>query len=55
MSPMLRASLQRFKNNKTGFACCIAFVIIFILSLGAELIANDKPLLIKYEDSIICQ
>ena len=51
MSPMLRASLQRFKNNKTGFACCIAFVIIFILSLGAELIANDKPLLIKYEDS----
>lgn len=51
MSPMLRASLQRFKNNKTGFACCIAFIIIFILSLGAELIANDKPLLIKYEDS----
>src|SRR5690606_23824480 len=51
MSPMLRASLQRFKNNRTGFACFIAFLMILLLSLGAELIANDKPLLVKYHDT----
>lgn len=49
MSPMLRASLQRFKQHKSGFACFIAFLIILLLSLSVELIANDKPLLVKYD------
>ena len=49
MSPMMTARLQRFKNNKLGFGCFIVFMIIFVLSLGAELIANDKPLIVKYE------
>ncbi len=51
MSPIMRARLQRFKANRLGFSCFIVFSIIFILSLGAELIANDKPLLVKYENS----
>ena len=49
MSPMMKARLQRFKKNKLGFGCFIVFMMIFILSLGAELIANDKPLIVKYE------
>ncbi len=52
MSPITRARLQRFKENKLGFSCFIIFIIIFILSLGSELIANDKPLLVRYDSSL---
>ena len=45
----MKARLQRFKKNKLGFGCFIVFMMIFILSLGAELIANDKPLIVKYD------
>ena len=52
MSPIMQARVQRFKQNKLGFGCFIVFIIIFVLSLAAELIANDKPLLIRYEQSL---
>ncbi|MFW2057875.1 ABC transporter permease [Acinetobacter haemolyticus] len=51
MSPVMKTRLTRFKKNKLGFRCFILFTIIFILSLAAEFIANDKPLLVKYQDS----
>lgn len=51
MSPVMQARLDRFKKNKLGFRCFILFMIIFILSLAAEFIANDKPLIVKYQDS----
>ncbi|HHW54046.1 ABC transporter permease [Acinetobacter towneri] len=52
MSPIMQARVQRFKQNKLGFGCFIVFIVIFVLSLAAELIANDKPLLVKYEQSL---
>lgn len=52
MTPIMQARVQRFKQNKLGFGCFIVFIIIFVLSLAAELIANDKPLLVKYEQSL---
>ena len=52
MSPIMQARLQRFKENKLGFGCFIVFALIFVLSLAAELIANDKPLLVKYDQSL---
>ena len=52
MSPLMQTRLQRFKQNRLGFGCFIVFALIFILSLAAELIANDKPLLVKYENSL---
>jgi microcin C transport system permease protein len=51
MSPLIRARLQRFKDNKLGFGCLIVFTLIFMLCLASELIANDRPLLVKYENS----
>ncbi|MGO3918691.1 ABC transporter permease [Acinetobacter venetianus] len=51
MSPLMRGRLQRFKQNKLGFGCFIVFIVIFVLSLAAELIANDKPLLVRYQQS----
>lgn len=51
MSPIMQARLTRFKKNKLGLGCLIVFTCIFLLSLTANFIANDKPLLVKYEHS----
>lgn len=51
MSVMMQAACHRFKQNKLGFICLIVFSLLFILSLGAEFIANDKPLLVKYQQA----
>jgi microcin C transport system permease protein len=32
-----------------GFASLVLFVVMTVLSLGAELISNDKPLLARYD------
>jgi microcin C transport system permease protein len=42
---------QRFRRNRVGFWSLILFAILYGLSLGAELISNDKPLLVRYEGS----
>lgn len=51
MSPLMQSRFKRFKDNKLGCVCFILFTFIFMLSLAAEFIANDKPLLVKYEHS----
>ncbi|MHA3051062.1 ABC transporter permease [Acinetobacter sp. ANC 4640] len=48
-SPLLQQGLQRFRQNRLGFFCLIIFLIVFVLSSMAELIANDKPLLVRYQ------
>ncbi|SPL69391.1 ABC transporter permease [Acinetobacter stercoris] len=50
MSPLMQARVRRFKNNRLGLGCFIVFIIIFILCLSSEFIANDKPLLVKYDN-----
>ena len=52
MSPMIQARLQRFRQNRLGYCCFILFSLIFVLSLGANLIANEKPLLVKYQQAL---
>src|SRR3990167_1685717 len=52
MSPILQAGFKRFKQNRLGLSCCILFICVFVLSLAAELIANDKPLLLKYDHAL---
>lgn len=49
MSPITQARIEKFKQNRLGYFCFILFIILFILSLAAELIANERPLLVKYE------
>ena len=52
MSPILQAGFKRFKQNKLGLSCSILFICVFVLSLASELIANDKPLLVKYDQTL---
>jgi microcin C transport system permease protein len=40
----------RFKANKRGFFSLWIFLVIFIISLFAEFIANDKPLLVRFDN-----
>jgi microcin C transport system permease protein len=49
LSPLNRRRLNNFKANRRGFASFWIFLLVFILTLFAELIANDKPLLIKFD------
>ena len=40
---------RSFKGNRRGFYSLVLFTHLFIVSLGAELICNDKPLLVVYQ------
>jgi microcin C transport system permease protein len=40
---------QRFKANRMGYTSLWIFVILFSISMCAELIANDKPLVVRYQ------
>ena len=40
---------MRFKANRIGYASLWIFSILFGLSLCAEFIANDKPLIVRYQ------
>ncbi|ENV59343.1 ABC transporter permease [Acinetobacter soli] len=51
MSPVIQQRLARFKQNRLGFICLIVFAVIFVLAIFSELIANDKPLVVKYQQS----
>jgi len=49
LSPGQRAWM-RFKANKRGFYSLWIFSFVFVLSLFAELISNDKPLVVHYQN-----
>ena len=51
MSPVMQQRLARFKQNRLGLICLIVFAVIFVLAIFSELIANDKPLVVKYQQS----
>lgn len=39
----------RFKQNRRGYYSLWIFSFLFILSLGAEFLSNDKPILVQYQ------
>jgi len=49
LSPLNRRRWQNFKANRRGFWSFWIFLVLFGMSLFAELIANDRPFLIKYD------
>jgi microcin C transport system permease protein len=40
---------QRFKNSRMGYVSLWIFLVLFGISLCAEFIANDKPLVVRYQ------
>ncbi|MEZ9336975.1 ABC transporter permease [Vibrio splendidus] len=51
-NPLAEARWLRFKANKRGFISLWIFTVLFGLSLFAEIIANDKPLLVSYDNQL---
>ncbi|MCO5732830.1 ABC transporter permease [Rhizobium sp. SSA_523] len=53
LSPTNRRRWQNFCANKRGYWSFWIFMILFVLSLGAELIANDRPILVSYKGELL--
>lgn len=49
LSPLNRRRLANFRANRRGWWSFWLFLVVFVLSLGAEFIANDKPFLVKHD------
>ena len=49
-SPGARA-WQRFRRNRLGFGSLLLFSALVLLSLLAEVVSNDRPLVVRYEST----
>ena len=52
LSPLNKRRLDNFKSNKRGWYSFLIFIFLFLISIFADFIANEKPLLIKFENQI---
>ncbi|UAB88359.1 ABC transporter permease [Ruegeria sp. SCSIO 43209] len=52
LSPLNQRRWRNFRRNGRAFWSLIIFSVLFGLSLFAEFIANDKPILVKYRGEI---
>ncbi|GAB5387250.1 MAG: ABC transporter permease [Alphaproteobacteria bacterium] len=52
VTPLTRRRVDNFKANRRGWWSLWLFSILFVASMCAELIANDKPLLLQYKGEL---
>jgi len=52
MSPLNQRRWRNFRRNKRAFWSMIIFSVLFGITLFAEFIANDKPILVSYRGEI---
>jgi microcin C transport system permease protein len=48
-SPILRRRIQNFMGNRRAYISLYIFMTLFIVSILAEVVANDKPVLVWYD------
>ncbi|WP_173934575.1 ABC transporter permease [Chelativorans sp. Marseille-P2723] len=53
LSPINQRRWQNFKSNRRGYWSLWIFLILFVLTLFAEFIANDKPIVASYKGEIL--
>ncbi|BDT67742.1 inner membrane ABC transporter permease protein YejE [Comamonadaceae bacterium OS-1] len=44
-----RRAWQRFKRNRLGYWSLVIFCVLVVLSLLAEVLSNDRPLVLRYQ------
>jgi microcin C transport system permease protein len=44
-----RRAWQRFKRNRLGYWSLVIFCVLVVASLFAEVLSNDRPLIVRYE------
>ncbi|WP_114416501.1 ABC transporter permease [Marinospirillum perlucidum] len=52
LSPLNRYRLQLFRQNRRAWWSLWLFLALFLVSLLAELVANDRPLLVNYQGDL---
>lgn len=52
LSPLNQRRLHSFRANRRGWWSLWLFLVLFFLSLFAEFIANDKPILVYYDGGL---
>ena len=53
LSPMNRRRLENFRRNRRGYWSFWIFLVLFVGSLCAEVIANDRPLIASYKGELL--
>jgi microcin C transport system permease protein len=53
LSPLNQRRWQNFKANRRGYWSLWLFLLLFVLSLFSEFIANDKPIIASYKGEIL--
>ncbi|MCZ0812570.1 MAG: ABC transporter permease [Pseudomonadota bacterium] len=48
LSPLNQRRWRNFKRNRRAFWSLLIFSVIFVITLFAEFVANDKPILVQY-------
>ncbi len=52
LSPVSRRRLAIFREHRRGYASFWVFLVLFTISLFAEFIANDRPLLVRFDGAL---
>lgn len=52
LSPLAQRRLHQFRANRRGYVSFWIFLTLFVLAMAAPILANDKPLLIKYDGGL---
>lgn len=53
LSPINQRRWQNFKRNRRGYWSFWIFLVVFIVTLGADFLANDKPLVASYKGELL--
>ncbi|MBP2548435.1 microcin C transport system permease protein [Neorhizobium galegae] len=53
LNPTNRRRLQNFRANRRGYWSFWIFMVLFALSLAAEFVANDRPILVSYKGEML--
>ncbi|MCP4923437.1 MAG: ABC transporter permease [bacterium] len=49
-SPLTQRRRRNFRNNGRGYWSLILFSFLFVFTMCAEMIANDRPLLVRFDE-----
>ncbi len=52
MNPLTKRRLQNFRSNRRGYRAFWVFLVLFVVTLFAEIISNEKPILLSYDNQL---
>lgn len=53
LSPLNQRRLANFKKNRRGWWSFWLFLVLFVLTSGAEFITNDRPIIVSYKGDLL--